>query len=128
MTDVELPPALRAFLYSCVDAVEQAEIIVSLHASNDTVTARGVARDLGVPDALARHHLETMVARGLLQTVVGDEVLYRYSPRTPELQRFCETLIEWWGHSRSAVLRFIATNPRGPMRSFSNAFRLRKKE
>jgi DNA-binding IclR family transcriptional regulator len=128
VTDAELPPDLRAFLYSCVDAVEQAEIVIRLHASEGAFTARTLARDLGVPDTAARHHLETLVARGLLQTAVGGDVFYRFAPKTPELQRFCETLVEWWGHSRSAVLRFIATNPRSSMRSFANAFRLGRGE
>ena len=128
MTDVELPPELRAFLYACVDAVEQAEIIVTLHASDGSCTAGTLGRELGMPDTIARHHLETLVARGLLQTVVRGELFYRYAPKTPELQRLADALCESWGHSRSAVLRFIATNPRSSMRSFSDAFRLRKKE
>jgi predicted transcriptional regulator len=111
-----------------VDAVEQAEIIVKLHASEGAFTARTLAGDLGIADAAARHHLETLVARGVLQTAVGGEVFYRFAPKTPELQRFCDTLVVWWGESRSTVLRFIATNPRGSMRSFANAFRLKKED
>lgn len=124
----ELPAELRAFLYSCVDAIEQAEILIKLHGSEGAFTARTLGRELGIPDAAARHHLETLVARGLLQTAVGGEVFYRYSPRSADLQRFAEQLVEFWGHSRSSVLKFIATHPRGPLQSFSNAFRLRRED
>jgi hypothetical protein len=128
VSDSELPPDLRAFLYSCVDAVEQADIIVLLHGSEGAFTAGMVARELGLTDGAARHHLETLVARGLLQIAVGSEVSYRYAPRSGELRRFAELLIDWWGHSRSAVLRFIATDRRSPLQSFSNAFRIRRKQ
>ena len=118
MTDPELPPDLRAFLISCVDAVEQAEILVRLHASEGAFTARTLAPDLGLSDTAARHHLEQDDAEGI----------HVRAPRSAELQRFAELLVEWWGHSRSAVLRFIATHSRGPLQSFSNAFRIRRKE
>jgi predicted DNA-binding transcriptional regulator len=123
----DVPAELRAFLYSCIHSVEQAEMVVRLHESEGAFPARTLARQLGIADAAARHHLETLVARGLLQTAVGGEVFYRYAPRSPELQRFAAQLIEWWGHSRSAVLRAIAMRPQS-LASFSDAFKLRKED
>jgi predicted DNA-binding transcriptional regulator len=124
--DLELPADLRAFLYTCIDEVEQAQILVRLQGSEGAWNARTIARELGVADAVARRHLETLVARGLLQTAVGGEVFYRYAPKSPELQRYAELLVEWWGQARTTVVRFIATTPRGPMKRFSDAFRLRE--
>ncbi len=127
MTDAaDLPHDLRAFLYSCIDAIEQAQIVVRLQASDGARTARTIAGDLGLSDAVARRHLEVLVARGLLQTAVEGEVFYRYAPRSAELQRYAELLVEWWGHSRTDVMRFIATTPRAPMKRFSDAFKLRE--
>jgi hypothetical protein len=124
----DLRPELRAFLYSCVDSIEQAEILLRLLQSNESSTARTIGRALGMTDAIARHHLETLVARGLLQTAVTEDVHYRFGPRTPELQRLSALFADAWSASRSAVLQFIAAQPRGSLKSFSKAFRLRKEE
>jgi predicted DNA-binding transcriptional regulator len=124
----ELPADLRAVLYSSLDELEQAQILVRLQGSEGAWTARTIARELGVADGVARRHLEILVARGLLQTAIGGEVFYRYAPRSAELQRFAEMLVEWWGHSRTAVMRFIVSTPRGPMKRFSDAFKLREGE
>jgi hypothetical protein len=127
VTAAELPPELRAFLYSCIDSIEQATLLVRLHGSEGAFPARTLARELGATDAVARHHLESLVARGVLQTAIGgEEVFYRYAPRSPDLQRFTELLVEWWAHSRAAVVRCIAAHPRQSLKSFSNAFKLRR--
>jgi predicted DNA-binding transcriptional regulator len=126
--DAELPADLRAFLYSCIETIEEAQIVMRLQASEGAWPARTIARDLALNDSIARRHLEVLVARGLLQTAVGGEVFYRYAPRSPELQRYTELLVEWWGHSRTAVMRFIATTPRGSMKRFSDAFKLRNRD
>jgi hypothetical protein len=129
MADAELPPAdLRAFLYSCIDSIEQAEIVVHLHGLPDAATARTVARALGTSDANARHHLEILVARGILQTTVGDEVTYRYRPRSAELLRYTEQLLEWWSHSRPALIRFISSRRRDSLKRFGDAFKLKGSE
>lgn len=127
--DPELPPAdLRAFLYSCIDAIEQAEIVVHLYDVREPTTARTVARVLGTSDANARHHLEILVARGILQTTVGDEVTYRYGPRTPDLARYTEQLVDWWGRARPAVIRFISNTRRDALKRFGDAFKIKGSE
>jgi len=123
-----LPSELRAFIYSCIDAIEQAELLVRLHGAGEAFNARTLARELTISDATARHHLETLVARGLLQAAIGDEVLYRYAPRSPELQRLSKLLLECWGHSRGEVLRAVAAAQANPLSSFSKAFKLRKED
>ena len=126
MAGSALPPALRAFLYSCIDAIEQAEVLVRLQQSPEAVNARTLARELGITDAQARHHLETLVARGLLQAAISGEVRYRYAPKSPELQQLSALLAQFWAQSRSDVIRAVATAQASSLSSFSNAFKLRK--
>lgn len=121
-----LPAELRAFLYTCIDGLEQAELLVRLHGATEAFNARTLARELGISDATARHHLETLVARGLLQASVGGEVQYRYAPRSPELQRLAGVMMDHWTHARSDVIRFVAAAQANPLSSFSKAFKLRK--
>jgi predicted DNA-binding transcriptional regulator len=120
-----IPAALRAFLSTCIDALEQVELLVRLQQSAESCNAHTLARELGIADASARHHLETLVARGLLQAAISGEVQYRYAPRSPELQRLSELLLRFWAESRADVIRTVATAA-NPLNSFSNAFKLRK--
>lgn len=122
-----LPPELRAFIFSCIDSIEQLEILSLLHRSGSPWSTRAVAAQLGFKDAAARHHLESLLARGLLKIEVGEEAAYRYAPRTPVLAGYTEQLAAFYEADRIAVLRFIATRPQS-VRSFADAFKLRDSE
>ena len=123
----ELPPELRAFLYSCIDDVEQVEILVLLCRESGPWTARAIAAHLGLPDALARHHLETLAARGLLQISVAAEMLYFYAPKNAELRGYADQLSEHFATARMAIVRFVASHSRR-LKPFSDAFKLRDPE
>lgn len=123
----ELPSELRAFLYSCIDSVEQVEILMLLCRDSRPWTARATAERLGFSDGLTRGHLETLSARGLLQISVAAEVLYAYSPKNAELRRYADQLSEHYGTARTAIMRFVASNPRR-LKHFSDAFKLREPE
>jgi DNA-binding IclR family transcriptional regulator len=120
----ELSPELRAFLYSCIDAIEQLEILVLLRRTGHPWTTRAVAAEFGLKDVQTRAYLETLTARGLLTAKAGNEVTYKFEPRTPELTRYAALLADAFATSRGAVLRFVATSSRRT-KSFSDAFKLR---
>jgi predicted ArsR family transcriptional regulator len=71
----ELPPALRAFLHSCIESVDQVETLMLLRGSDRFRTAREVADALGVSTPTTRRNLETLAARGLLEVSVGAETV-----------------------------------------------------
>jgi hypothetical protein len=121
----ELPPELRAFLYSCIDAVEQVEILMLLQRTDRPWNVRDVAQSLAMTERAARIHLETLTARGLLTARPGAEVTYRYEPKSADLARYAAALAEAFAASRSAVHRFVALHSRRA-RSFADAFRLRE--
>ena len=123
-----LPSELRAFLYSCLDSWEQVELLVAILDSGRAWTSRAVSAEFGLPETAARHHLETLTARGLLATRTAESIEYRYDPRTPTLARYCELLKHHYDTSRTAVLTYMATGLRGSARRFSNAFRLKDRE
>ena len=120
----ELPNELKAFIYSCIDAVEQVEMLSLLAGAAQPLTTRAVAGELGIADPAARHHLETLTARGLLQTEVAADVRYRYAPKSADLRRYADDLVRFYGASRTTILRFIASSPRR-VKGFSDAFKLR---
>jgi hypothetical protein len=124
----DLPTELKAFLYSCIDSVEAAEILVLLCRTRRPWTTRTVAVELGMLDAAARSQLETLAARGLLHITIDTEVMYTYAPKTPELRRYGDQLTALYATSRTAILRVVATNPRRSVKRFADAFRWRDPE
>lgn len=124
----ELPAHLRAFLYSCIDSIEQLEALSLLRDSGTAWSARAVAQEIGITDAGARGLLESLVARGLLSAVVREEVTYAFRPVSEALTGYCEELAEELVRSRVDVLRFVAALPPPAIRSFAKAFKLRDTE
>jgi DNA-binding FadR family transcriptional regulator len=124
----ELPPQLRAFLHSCIESIEQVELLMMLRGSDRFRTAREVATDSGVSPTTARHNLETLSARGLLEVRVGEETAYRYRPKSEELGRHCDLLAQHYITSRPAVLGFVAAESRLSIKRFADAFKLRDQE
>ena len=121
----ELPPELRAFLHSCIETIEQVELLMMLRGSDRMRTAREAAAELGVEVGRARRDLETWAARGLFEVRVGDEIEYRYRPKSGELSRYCDLLAQHYVRSRRAVLGYVATVSHLSIKRFADAFRLR---
>lgn len=126
----QLPVGLRAFLHSCIESIEQVEVLMLLRGSNRARSVRDVSTMLRVPTATARKDLDTLAARGLLEVRVGvdEETTYLYRPKSEDLGRHCDALAEYYVTSRQAVFGFVATTSRLSIKQFSDAFKLRDRE
>jgi predicted transcriptional regulator of viral defense system len=124
--DEELPQALRAFIYSCIESIEQVEALMLLRGADRHKTVRDVSTMLRVPAATARRDLETLAARGLLEVRVGDETEYAYKPKSEELGRYADLLAQYYVTARAALYGYIATGSRLSIKRFSDAFKLRE--
>src|SRR4051794_3438625 len=123
-----LPSELRVFLHSCIESIEQVELLLLLRGSERMRTAREIATALRISIAIARSDVETLAARGLLEVRVGEEIAYRYRPKSEDLVRYCDLLAQYYITSRQAVLLFVATESRQSIKRFSDAFKLRDRE
>jgi DNA-binding FadR family transcriptional regulator len=123
-----LPAELRAFLHSCIESIDQVELLLLMRGSERMRTTRDIASELGVSIPVARRNVETLAARGLLDVRVGEEITYRYRPKSDDLARYCDLLAQYYITSRQAVLGFVATESRLSIKRFADAFRLRDTE
>jgi predicted ArsR family transcriptional regulator len=105
--------------------VEQVELLMHLRTTAKPSAARELVGACGLTSAAARHHAETLTARGLLRAEVRDEVRYLYAPTSADLRRYADLLADAYRDRRPAVLRFIAARA---ARTFADAFRLRRTE
>ena len=121
----QLPPELRAFLHSCIESIEQVELLLFMRGSERMRSARDVASELNLPGGVTRTYLETLAARGLLEVRVGEETTYRYRPKSEDLGRYCDLLAQHYITSRQAVLGYVAAESRRSIKHFADAFKLR---
>jgi hypothetical protein len=99
-----------------------------LRGAAQTRTAREIAAALRVSPGAARHDLETLAARGLLEIRVGEETGYGYRPKSAELGRYCDLLAEQYIVARQRVLGYVARTSRLSIKRFADAFKLREPE
>lgn len=123
-----LPSELRVFLHSCIESIEQVEILMILRGSVRARTARDVAAALREQPEPMRRELETLVARGLLDVEIGADIGYRYRPRNEKLSGYCDLLAEYYVSARPDIWRFISTESHLSMKRFSDAFKLKDPE
>jgi hypothetical protein len=120
----ELPPRVTALVRGHLNSVEQLEVLLLLaRDASRSWTADEVAAELVSTPYSVAIRLDDLEKQGLL---VGDDDTYRYEPRTDELRAGVAELGEVYPKRRVSVINLIFAPPEDSLRSFSDAFRLRR--
>jgi hypothetical protein len=121
----EIPPNVRAFLNDHVESVVQVEVLLLLYAepARDFSPA-DVVSALRIEGAWAEAQLSNLCARGML--AAGGAGSYRWAPRTAEIDAAVAGLARAYADRRVTVIGLIYAKPSDPLRSFADAFRIRK--
>ena len=118
-----LPSEIVSFIASCIDSVEQVEILLMLRAER---TRRWTAEELtrGQHSSIGSVHLrlQRLVAAGLVATE-GASYVYAASSASDELVR---RLADLYADRRTAVIERIFSDRKDPLQPFADAFRLRE--
>lgn len=121
-----VPAAVERFIATHIESVEQLEVLLLLRGAADKDwTPREVARALVTNAESARNWLERMAAAGLLSTSDGS---FRYAPPTAEVEQAVDGLAESYAKYRVTVIGLIFSKPGERVRSFSDAFRIRRRK
>ncbi|MFO1061188.1 MAG: hypothetical protein U1E53_34085 [Dongiaceae bacterium] len=119
-----LPEELEHFIRTTIRSVWALELLLLLAGEPDRAWTEDEAnRALRGSTGLVRSTLAALVQAGLL-ALEGDA--YRFRPATPELRRSVEQLAEAHAARPLAVVRAILDAPNERIRSFADAFRVRK--
>lgn len=122
----KFPSGLRAFIERCLTSAIQLEVLLLLHGERDrTWTATDVSRRLQVEVDQAETAIAHLAGNGL---VAREDAGYRLAPARPRDADLVDTLAELYPTYRVAVISIIFSKPAGPVRDFSEAFRLRDEE
>jgi hypothetical protein len=123
----DLPEAVRRLIADHIDSVEQLEILLLLHQHPErSWTAESVARELRVSPLSAGDRLKDMARAAILSKVKGSEGEYRYAPESPQMGEAVSGLATAYAERRVTVINLIFSKPVDKIRTFADAFRLRR--
>ncbi|HEX6040651.1 hypothetical protein [Longimicrobium sp.] len=125
MSQADIPQVVRAFIAQNIESAELLETLLLVHSAPQREwTPDDVARSIYTVPASAIRRLEQLVALGLAARGAGEA--YRYAPGTPEQARHVDALAAAYRANRVAVINLVYATPPDPLRSFADAFKLRK--
>lgn len=125
MDDSDISQTVRTLILERIDSVVQLEVLLLLYGSPDRArTAQEVAQELRIDASWAQGQLGELAARGLAADEGNDA--FRYAPGTPELDRAVAQMSRDYTERRVRIITLIFSKPVDKLRSFADAFRLRK--
>lgn len=105
----------------------QLEILLLLYGKKDRAwSSEDIARELRVDAAWVESQLGTLCTNGVLNCASTKPTTYQYQPRTAELDQAVAGLSEAYADRRVTVISMIFSKPIDKLRSFADAFRIRK--
>jgi len=121
----DFPADIKQFIADTIDSVAQLEVLLLLRSEPSKVwTAQEAGKALYSAADVTALLMADLHAKHLLAT--GGENGFVYRPEQAELAALVDQLAELYRQRRVAVITAIYTKPIDKIRSFADAFRLRK--
>lgn len=128
MTDPDFPDDLRSFIQEYISTVDAAELLIRLAAGPSRAyrlaDAISAMRPTVLSEPAARRYLVHFEAHGLVTSEGG--VTWQYSPATPALDAAVRALTKVYNERPVTLVRIIYAPKDEKIRSFADAFRLKK--
>ena len=125
----EIPQEVRSLIHDHIESVVQLEALLLLQARPQQVfPASEVGKELRIEQSWAAEQLNHLCARGFaacLDAGAGTPPVYRYGPRSVEMDRAIKGLAQAYADRRVSVITMIFSKPADKLRSFTDAFKLR---
>lgn len=117
---------LKTFLEQRLSSIDKIDVVMLLRADPSRLwTASDVATALKTAPETAAMRLFLLASGGLIAFEPSAIPRYRYAGVDPETDAMLEELTAALAASRAAVMAAVET-PRDPIRSFSDAFKLKQ--
>jgi hypothetical protein len=127
MSQAKFPDEVRAFIAQNIESAELLETLLLVHSGPDREwTPEEVASSIYTVPAGATRRLEQLVAMGLAASSGTADPAYRFHPATAALRAQVDALAAAYRANRVGVINLIYAPAPDPIRSFADAFKLRK--
>lgn len=127
MSTTGLPDDVVAFLRHHIESVMHLEVLLRLRAAPTSVhEPMHLSRELGGSVDAAIACLGALQRSGLIVQDDLSDLGYRYGPADAELAATVELVAQTYAKRKVAVVTEIFSQPNDELRSFSDAFRIRR--
>jgi predicted ArsR family transcriptional regulator len=130
-----IPDNVRGLIIERISSVLQLEILLLLHGQpGRRWSAQDVAGELRIDVTWAEGQLHELCGGGLLACHAGGAgagaaaAVYQYGPAAEERRRAVDDLARVYAERRVTVVSMIFSKPTEKIRTFADAFRLRKEK
>lgn len=119
----------RKFLADHIESVLELEALLLLAADPARAwIASEVARELRVDAGWAGPQLSRLCGRGVLACDASPQPHYRFAPSSPKMEQAVRELASAYATRRVTIISLIFAKPTDKLKSFADAFRLRREE
>ena len=125
MAGEEISRATRDLIDAHIASMDHVQALLYVREQTDPPLASEVAAGIGLDDKVVGAALRELVAGGLLVEEAGSG-RYRYAPRPDAEERAVEELATLYQTRPVTLVRALYDRPSIALRSFADAFRLRK--
>lgn len=126
MSQAQIPESVCAFVAQNIDSAELLETLLLVHSGGEREwRPEEVAKTIYTVPAGATRRLEQLVEMGLASSDGAVNPSYRFAPSTSAKRAQVDELAAAYRANRVGVINLIYNRPPDPLRSFSNAFKLR---
>lgn len=127
MSQADISQVVRAFIAQNIESAELLETLLLVHSAPEREwRPEDIARSIYTVPASATRRLEQLVALDLVSSNGAADPAYRYAPGSTSLREQVDALATAYRANRVAVINLVYATPPDPLRSFADAFKLRK--
>ena len=127
--DDEIPQEVRAFIAEHINSVVEVEMLLLLQVDPSRQwAAEEISQKLRIDARWVQSQLNSLCTRQVLICTEQPDPTYRYAPRNPALERAIAGLMDAYANYRVTVISLIFSKPIEKIRSFADAFVLRKEK
>jgi hypothetical protein len=129
-TVTPFPEDVKRFLDANVETIEQLEILRILGEDRQREWPTGeLAREVQAQPPVLRVHLTALHGRGLVALETrGADLVCRYGPKTPELEAGLDRFLQAYRERPVTTINLVYARARDVLRTFADAFRIRKED
>lgn len=129
MGETGISAEVRNFLADHIDSVLELELLLLLRANPQRSWTRAeLAHELKIDVAWAAEQLARLATRKILSRSDDAEPQYRYTPATRAMDDIIAAVADTYASHRVTMIGLIFSKPTSTLKSFADAFRIRKEK
>lgn len=127
MGETGISTRVQNFLADHIESVLDLEVLLLLRDRPDrSWTAAELAQDLRIDPGWAGSQLAKLASSNILKRDSADSGQYRYAPASPGMDAVIADVANAYASHRVTMIGLIFSRPTSTLKSFADAFRIRK--